>query len=549
MDEQPMDEQRDLVPELALDAEGNAVVANFTPGTETQPIDETWLRERLGALGCGEFRFLPAAAVLLFEQYKAGKAVSSLRIAEKVDATLEIHITNDLLSATLDIVPAEGGRPISKDQVLAALVDKNVSVGIQLDAINQAIAAGRADGIVIAHGEAVRNGEDGRLECLVAECRARTPRVNEDGQIDYRDLGEILVVHPGSPLMRRHHATTGSPGTNVLGLPIPPKAGKEVMFATKLAGTEFAADDPDLLVAAITGQPVVVRDGVMVEPVFTVPAVSLASGNIEFDGSVVIKGDVAAGMCVKVSGDIEVGGVVEVATLEAGGHINIRGGVLGAIDQKSGRQHYLRCGGNFHAAYAQKARIEAGDTLCIDDMAMQCELIAGRHIKVGKERRGQILGGSAEAMLSISTRMLGSPNRSATHCRIGVNPTLQKEARALAEERDQQETQLLEISKLLDLASRNPGRIRPEIVDKARQTAAQLSADIARIRTEENKLAERIALAQEARVVAEECFHDGVEVHCGTHSLRVRNLQGAGQIRQNEEGLELVPLDGAEIVA
>lgn len=528
--------------DLRLDETGTALIATLVPQADAAPIDADWLRARVEALGYGELRYLATAATLLLSHYHAGRPVAALRLAERVDASLAIHVSPDGMEATLDILPAQGGAPITKNQVLAALAEQGITEGICLEAINQAIAAGAASGLCIARGRAPVHGADGYFERLVPEMRARVPRIKASGQIDYRDLGEIQVVHAGDPLMLRHRASAGTPGATVLGTPIPARPGKEVMYAPQLTGVAPSPDNPDLLQATQTGQPVVVKNGVIVEPVFTLPAVNMASGNIHFDGSVVIRGDVSAGMSVKASGDIEVGGVVENAQLEAGGSIIIKGGALGSIDPKNSNLYTLRCGHDFQAAYAQKVRIEAGHAILIDDMAMQCELTAGHHIRVGKGKRGHIIGGRAEAMLSITARVLGAPNRIATHCHIGVSPALQKEAHELAAQRDGLESQLLEVSKLLDFAHQHPDRLRPEMLQKARQTAASLAAEIARLREQEQALQAQIALAQDARVVAEEILHEGVEVHAGNLRYRVVGEHGAGQILMGTNGLELVAL-------
>lgn len=527
---------------LQRDESGTALLATLEPSEKAAPIDEEWLLHEIAAAGCADWRYLGNAATLLLGHYNAGRGVAALRLAETVDAQLKISIGQEGMVAVLDITPAQGGAHVTKNQVLAALASQGITEGILLDAINGAIAAEEANSLIIAQGNLPEHGHDGYFETLVPEARERRPRLTSAGQIDYRDMGDIQVVHPGDPLMRRHRATPGLPGCTVQGMPVAPRPGRDVMFATKLSGVEISAEDPDLLCSTLTGQPVLIKDGMLVEPVFTLAAVNMASGNINFDGSVVIKGDVSAGMSVKASGDIEVGGVVESAHLEAGGSIVIKGGVLGAIDQKSGAEFAIRCAQEFHAAYAQKARIEAGDSIFIDDMAMQCELTAGNHVKVGKGRRGHIIGGQVRAMLSITARVLGAPNRISTRCQIGVNPGLYKQARELAAERDQLENQLLEVSKLLDFARHHPERLRPGMEDKARQTAAALSASILHLREEENQIAAQLALAQSARVVAEESLHEGVEVQFGNLAYRVAGDHGSGQILLGDGCLELVGL-------
>jgi uncharacterized protein (DUF342 family) len=527
---------------LRMDGDNRFLIAAVQPDPAADTIDEPWLREQLVAQGYAALRYLPAAATPLLASYNSGTA-NEVKIAERVDASLAISISSDGLEAYLNISPAAGGAPVTPAAVLAALADNGIGKGIIAEAIDQAIAAGAATALVIARGQPPEHGNDGRLESLIPEVRSRTPRVDESGHTDYRDLGEIMVVHVGDNLMRRHPPTEGKPGLTLLGEKIEARSGKEVMFAANLPGTAYAPDNPNLLQAAITGQPVVIRGGMMVEPLFKVESVGTASGNINFDGSVVIRGDVNAGMTVRATGDIEIGGVVEMATLEAGGSITVKGGVMGGIGRKSGEEHTIRCGGCFTAAYAQQARIDAGDSIFIDDMAMQCELSAINHIRVGNKKRGHIIGGQVQATLSITAKVLGSPNRVRTRCEIGVNPLMHKQLLEMSKKRDGQENQLLEISKLLDFARKNPGKLLPTMITKARATAAVLSAEIAAMREEQDVLTKKIELSMQSRVNAELGIHEGVEVFMGTQRYRVVGEHGACAVGLGNGGLELLALE------
>lgn len=533
---------------LRLDPEAKALIASVEPVSASAPIDEAWLRMRIAELGYEHLRYLPSAAMVLLGKYNSGAPVAALRLAECVDASLELTLSSDALSALLNITPAQGGTPVSKEDILRELAGKGILEGVELDAINQAIAAGAAIDLVVARGRTPVHGEDGYLEKLLPEVRERVPRVDETGRIDYRDLGEIAVVHPGEHLMLRHPATLGMPGLSLLGQPIAARPGKDLMFAPNLSGVSVAPDNPNLLQAEIVGQPVQVAGGVIVEPVFSVGVVSTASGNIDFDGSVLIKGDVLSGMTVRASGDIEVGGMVEAATLVAGGSIVIKGGVVGSLGRKESRdggEHFIRCGVSFSAAYAQQARIDAGDSIFIDDTVMQCELTAVNHILVGNKRRGHIIGGKAQATLSIKGKVLGSPNRGATRFDIGVDPAMHKLTQEMARNRDGKETQLLEISKLIDFATQHPERIKPGMLEKARASAAAISAEIAAAREEEQAMENKIQLAQQSRVIAEEALYEGVEVFMGNLRYRVAGEHGSGAIGLGKGGLGLFSLDEA----
>lgn len=528
---------------LEFDESLGALVVHADAGPGNPAADEAWLRNLIESEGWGTLRLEPKAIVSFLEDYRKGKAVAGIAVATRVDAALHLKISADGMTAQLFISPAAGGSFVTKAEVLAELADKGVSHGFLVESMNAAIAAGEADGIVIARGRPPVNGDNAWLERLLPQTRSRVPQVNESGHTDYRDLGEILVVHPGDALMRRHPPTAGLDGVTVLATPVPARPGTDMRFAPHLPGTLIAPDDPDLLVAEIAGQPVEVKGGMIVEPVFTVERVSMASGNIRFDGSVTVRGDVSAGMSIEATGDIEIGGTAEPCRLIAGGNVVIKGGAMGGIGRKDAEESLIRCGGSFSAAYAQKLRVEAADSIFIDDTAMQCDLKAARHVRVGDKRRGHIIGGRVLATLSVTGKVLGSPNRVKTEFEIGIDPALSKRMLELAHARDDKEKKLLDVSKLLAFAQQNPARVTSDMLERARHTAAALSAEISTLREEEDSLKQVADLALDARVHAIQQLHEGVSVRLGTQVLRVAHDQGAAVIGLGESGLEILPAE------
>jgi len=96
---------------LEMDEEGKALLASVIPQAGSRPIDATWLTRHLAGSGYGGLCYLPTAVTQLISQYNSGRSVTALRLAECVDARLEIRISQDDMAATLDITPAQGGRP------------------------------------------------------------------------------------------------------------------------------------------------------------------------------------------------------------------------------------------------------------------------------------------------------------------------------------------------------------------------------------------------------------------------------------------------------
>ncbi|ENO76612.1 DUF342 domain-containing protein [Thauera sp. 63] len=528
---------------FAFDAATQTLRASLSPGSLVPSIDPLWLHDRLEDAGYAKFRLRTNAVTTLITQYNAGGRVIDLEIADAVDGALQITTSPDSMEARLTITPAEGGRAVTKDDVLEQLAGRGIYEGVRVEEINRAIAAGIAQEVVIARGREPVDGEDGRLEYLLPETRARVPNIRPSGRTDYRDLGEIQVVREGDALMRRHPPTAGTPGLDVTGRPIPPTPGRDQRFASGLRGVRAQAEDPDLLVAASDGQPVRVRGGMMVEPVYTVDTVDMTTGNIRFDGTVKVRGDVKAGMRIEASGDIEIGGVVEPATLDAGGNIVVKSGVLGASNKKDSANHRIHCDGSFSATYAQQARIEAGDSIFIDDLAMQCTLRAKNHIRIGNRRRGHVIGGVLHATLSIQARVIGAPNRIRTELEIGPDNTLSGALRDMVQLRDGKENQLLEIGKVLTLSDRQPGRIPAEMRDRAQQTAKTLSSEVESLRENEDAVRYLLDLARQARVSADQAMHEGVVVSMGEARLAIQGHRGPSTVRLAEHGLGVFALE------
>jgi uncharacterized protein (DUF342 family) len=343
--------------------------------------------------------------------------------------------------------------------------------------------------------------------------------------------------------MKRIPATPGTAGETVTGAVIPAIAGKEAMFSPNLTGVTPSPDDPNTLAAAITGQPVRTRDGIIVEPTYTVDEVTINTGNIAFDGAVTVKGDVQAGMTIRASGDIEIGGTVEAAILVAGGNIVIKGGAIGARGRKDaeGKEipSYIQCTGSFTATYVQQATVDAGDSIFIDDVAMQSTLTAANQIIVGHKQRGHIIGGQTQATLLVKAKVVGSAAHIATRIDIGLDPKLRAQQHRLALHRNQIEEQLAQVVKLLDLAERMPERVPPETAKRGRITRESLLRTLARLDEEEALLREQLRLSQNAKLVVEQAVFEGLEVHCGNlHYATTGDLNCGLQVRIGEGTLE-----------
>ena len=83
------------------------------------------------------------------------------------------------------------------------------------------------------------------------------------------------------------------------------------------------SEDGTKLISQVSGHVQLEGDKVFVSNCLELVDVDASTGDIDYDGSVVIKGNVLAGFSVKAAGDISVSGIVEGATLISGGNITL----------------------------------------------------------------------------------------------------------------------------------------------------------------------------------------------------------------------------------
>lgn len=521
---------------LKMSEDGRHLIAIFEPSQAIGAVDRSLLKSELTEQFPGLFYFedtLPELAQKIRDGEAFEKTVGEVR-----DGEVLVNLDADKMTAYLSITPAFGGKPATREQVAAAIKADGITSGIDSKIIEQTIMAGQGNHVVFARGRHPKSGDNGRIEFLIPEMKERTPCLDENGMVDFRNLGEVLTVQPGEALARRIPPTEGIPGENVLGQTMPAKSGKDVKFAGGLGGTAADTSDPDVLLATIIGQPVQVKNGVFVEPTYAVAQVDMSTGNIVYDGTVKVKGDVLSGMTIRATGDINIAGTVEAASeggivLEAGGDIVVMGGVIGRIDagDEESRMSRIHCKGSFTARFVQNVNIYAENSIYVDDTAMQSELSAGNEIVVGKRGssgKGRIIGGQVVATMLVKAQVIGCPSLTRTVVEVGFHHLMQERLRRLTSEQQEMEKKQEEVQKVLNFYSLNPGKISATDKTKAEKTLASLQTSIAVVKDECEALNRQRQKVDKCRVVVERTLYEGVEVVSGGQRYKTKTEQGSG---------------------
>lgn len=521
-----------MPPTEFFEDEKRTLILRHTAGTAA-PTDADMLAAEAAVAGYGDLaldaRALAAAAG------RIGKGESfSLAVGRRADAEYQVVIAADQMSATLTVIEAQGGVAADVGGAAEALGARGIVYGLDEKALAAALAA-PGTAVTVARGEAALASADGRLETLINLGQIHRPQEDDKGRADFRELGLIHSVAVGTPLLRRHPPQPGRPGRTVLGAEIPAAKPKDVKFPAHLDGVAAAPGKPDLLIAEVAGHPVVRRDCVRVDPILVLPEVDLASGNIDFIGAVEIKGDVQTGMKIKAGGSVVIHGTLESAEVDAGGDVEVKGGVIGQRDQGSGDGKpsgaRVRAKGSVRAHHVENASIFAEQSVFVSDLIAQSEVTALEEVVVGKEggRRGHIMGGVIRATRAVTAYCLGASGSSRTEIVVGLNPPLAaaiEASKAAAAAKRKEQDDLEKLVRVLQARTD-----RAELLAKAQFTLERARGELADIQATLAEQEAELKLTDKAEVVVVNAVHPGVAVTIGRKVKVVAENLGAGTFR------------------
>lgn len=379
---------------------------------------------------------------------------------------IKVQILQKGLEAWLRVVP-----PVSLpvEELLTALHQNGVVNGIDQDALSQLSNDPPEDGLLVAIGTPPTPGTPARIEYYFsAEPINVGPVASESGRVDYREGRVIQNVVEGQVLARKIPGTLGMPGASVTGMPLPPPAIKDVHL---LAGKNVELS-PDKLeaVASATGVPLLERNRVSVRPVFTVDEVDFSVGNINFQGSVVVKEGVNAGFTIRATEDVEVRGYVEGGLIHSGGSVLVKGGV---------RNHsIIEAQGNVTARFVDsESSLTARRDITIQSDVLHSTLSAGKRVMIG----GHLIGGVTKAGELIQAGSLGTPHETPTRVEINQDPPDDLLDQLHAEEA-QLVIDLEEITGLIKTVMANPPQDGPFNLQRLMPQKVNMSMRLAQIR-------------------------------------------------------------------
>lgn len=438
---------------------------------------------------------------------------------------LNISINDDKTIAYISFLKKDENFTCTVHELHQFLQGEGIKYGVQEDVIERLAARPQEyffSKTPIAIGIEPRNGENGwiRYAFPMDDDEQHRPAETDDGKVDYKDVTRLKNIRKGQIIAELVPPVPGSPGTAVTGESLPCKDGKEARF--KVGRNVVLNGEQTAMYAAIDGLVTFTEKGKLnVFPIYEVNGdIDYSIGNIDFVGTVVIRGNVLSGFRVSAAGDIRVTGGVEGAELFAEGSIDISGGIIGY------NKGLIQAGHNVKSSFIQDGNVQAGEDVIVSQSIMHSNIRAGRDVMCNGSK-GLIVGGNIQAGEKVIARIIGNPMSTATSIEVGVLPELRNE---LLELRQQVKDQMLNLDKtdkalnLLDqLASM--GKLTPDKVEMRSKLGMTKKSNIQELNDMKQRMLEiekALEDTDKARVDVLKMIYGGSKIVIGRYTKYIK---------------------------
>ena len=456
---------------------------------------------------------------------------SPLRFKKTIESEskeITLNIDHDQLNVFMSIIPKTRGRIFEVRQIYEMLDNEGILNGVKQGVIADLIAKVNDTSVpvreeIIARGTPITPGRDAEIKYHFKVNDQIQLVANDEGKVNHRELNLINNVEKGELLAEKIPGVPPLAGTDIYGESILPDGIKDARI---MAGKNVELNKDEMKAfSQIDGQAFLKNRLIQVSPIFTVPHdVDLNVGNITFNGTIIVQGNVLSGFTLKAKEDIHVKGIVEGAHLVAGGNITISGGLKGQ------GKATIQCRGDINVSFAERANLECHGNLRIQSSMVNTNVICYSRLEA-LSGKGSIVGGDIKAIGGIECMEAGSRLGVATKLTVGDKFIVRQRLSTVVESQNSiKETlaglnqKILENQAIFEQIDKLPADKKKaplqEILDKVTDCKSQLEE----LEKKQNKLNVLLKMKCESTITIKKSTHPNVVITVGHSVLDVKSL-------------------------
>ncbi len=322
-----------------------------------------------------------------------------------------------------------------------------------------------------ASGRLPQPGKDARIEYYFDTDHLKAGGVDKQGNIDFKDRGEVPWVEEGALLAEKFPMSEARNGRNIFDhvIEVPPAIDLPLKFKSGVIQSE----DGLKLYAGIGGHPRLSWSGnIQVTDTFVVKKdVDYETGHIEYSGDIEVKGTLKAGFKVK-------GQSVRINTVD-GGDIHAQGDVT-IINGVNDARIYTR--GNVSAKFIQNSKVFCLGNLSVEKEIVDCTIETSGAVIISS---GEVISSQITCNKGLYTQHLGTDRSVPNAITAGVDAftndemrTIQKKIITSEETLEGIRAKTMSLSTEMQALHHSTSRIAHEM-DRVREDGGALSEQLA----------------------------------------------------------------------
>ncbi|WP_141733802.1 DUF342 domain-containing protein [Oligoflexus tunisiensis] len=242
-------------------------------------------------------------------------------------------------------------------------------------------------------------------------------------QLNMRENQNRQLVRTGDRVAEIRF-TDGTPGKTVLGADC--YAQGSAVIAGIAAGRGIEVKDDSVFYATCDGLLRMDSNVLLCENAYIHKgSINLKSGDLRFEGTVVVQGDIESGASVEVQGNLIVEGMISPSKVHCTGDLDVKGGII------TGPEGFIHTGGNCRCNYIENSMLQVKGNLTVQKSILNSTVMAHGTIVILDEGKGVIAGGLLSSWSAIRTAHLGMEQGQPTECRLGSNLSSEKRLHTL----------------------------------------------------------------------------------------------------------------------
>ena len=431
-----------------------------------------------------------------------------------------VRITDDKTEAWLYLCAPDEEELYDKTEIIQYLQRNKVVAGI-----NESNVAAMCKKKIYEREVKVAVSEKGEEGCaghyeFFFDTAKKKPAIRSDGSVDYRSMSLIQNVEEGDLLAIYHPAHQERPGRDVTGGMQKGAVYKELR---PLTGKGISNEDnPNEYRATKSGK--VEYDGNNRLSIVEVYEINgdcdyTNNGIIDFNGDVIINGNVEAGVIIRVGKSLTVEGVVESAVITAGTDVCLKRGMQGA------GKGSIVAGGDVFTEFLEYANVKAHGSV-------QANVILNSNVNADNKvtltgKKGLIAGGAVHGMLGIKCTTAGNMSEIRTGLHVGLKPEMMEKRVEVNERYSKANAELEEIvasmAKILRVRQQS-GELSEQLqkrLDELKRKKIELYSQCMEVKKEADALEAMVLEAREAKIRIEGNIFHGVVISIDNHDMAI----------------------------